>query len=82
MADKLLDEAGLDKRGGDDIRLLPDGKPAIFVIEHTSEKSDEVDAMTLVVDQWKKVGIEALLKPQTAENFRLRASSGEAIMTA
>ena len=82
MADKLLDEAGLDKRDGDGIRLLPDGKPAIVVIEHTSDKSDEVDAMTLVVDHWKKVGIKALLKPQTAENFRLRASSGEAIMTA
>ena len=82
MADKLLDEAGLDKRGGDGIRLLPDGNPAIVVIEHTSEKSDEVDAMTLVADQWKKVGIKAVLKPQTAENFRLRTSSGEAIMTA
>ncbi|HTE79768.1 MAG TPA: ABC transporter substrate-binding protein [Reyranella sp.] len=81
-ADKLLDEAGLDRRGGDGIRLLPDGKPAIIVIEHTSEKSDEVDSMTLVVDQWKKVGIKAVLKPQTAENFRLRTSSGEAIMTA
>ena len=82
MAEKLLDEVGLDKKGADGIRLLPNGQPAIFVIEHTSEKADEVDAMTLVVDHWKKVGIKALLKPQTAENFRLRTFSGEAIMTA
>lgn len=81
-AEKLLDEVGLNKKGGDGIRLLPNGEPAVLVIEHTSEKSDEVDNMTLVVDQWKKVGIKALLRPQTAENFRLRTFSGEAIMTA
>jgi peptide/nickel transport system substrate-binding protein len=81
-ANKLLDEVGLDKKGGDGIRLLPNGQPTVFVIEHTSEKADEVDTMTLVVDQWKKVGIKALLKPQTTENFRLRTTSGEAVMTA
>jgi peptide/nickel transport system substrate-binding protein len=81
-ANQLLDEAGLDKKGSDGIRLLPNGQPAVFVVEHTSEKADEVDAMTLVVDQWKKVGLKAVLKPQTAENFRLRTFSGEAIMTA
>jgi peptide/nickel transport system substrate-binding protein len=81
-ANKLLDEVGLDKKGGDGIRLLPNGQPTVFVIEHTSEKADEIDTMTLVVDQWKKVGIKALLKPQTAENFRLRTTSGEAVMTA
>ncbi len=81
-ANKLLDEVGLDKKGGDGIRLLPNGQPTVFVIEHTSEKADEVDTMTLVIDQWKKVGIKALLRPQTTENFRLRTTSGEAVMTA
>ena len=38
--------------------------------------------MTLVIDQWKKVGIKTLLKRQTTENFRLRPTSGEAVMTA
>ena len=45
-ANKLLDEVGLDKKGGDGIRLLPNGQPAIIVVEHTSEKADEVDNMT------------------------------------
>src|SRR4051812_21273031 len=81
-ANKLLDEVGLDKKGSDGIRLLPNGQPALIVVEHTSEKADEVDNMTLVRDHWKKVGIRIELKPQTAENFRLRTFSGEAIMTA
>lgn len=82
MANKLLDEIGLNKKGGDGIRLLPNGQPAMFVIEHSSEKADEVDTMTLVLDQWKKIGLKALLKPQTTDNFRLRTTSGEAVMTA
>ena len=49
-ANKLLDEVGLDKKGGDGNRLLPNGQPTVFVIEHTSEKADEVDTMTLVID--------------------------------
>ncbi len=81
-ANKLLDEIGLTKKGSDGIRLLPNGQPAMFVVEHSSEKADEVDNMTLVIDQWKKIGIKALLKPQTTDNFRLRTTSGEAIMTA
>ncbi|HSI01051.1 MAG TPA: ABC transporter substrate-binding protein [Reyranella sp.] len=80
-ANKLLDEAGLDKKGSDGVRLLSNGQPAVIIIEHTSENSAEIDAMTLVVDQWKKVGIKALLRPQTTDNFRLRTSSGEAMMT-
>ena len=40
------------------------------------------DALHLIGEMWKKVGIKMLTKPQTRENFRLRAFSGEAIMTA
>src|SRR3954465_9692403 len=44
-ANKLLGEVGLDKKGSDGIRLLPNGQPALIVVEHTSEKADEVDNM-------------------------------------
>ena len=47
-ANKLLDEVGLNKKGGDGIRLLPNGRPAMIVVEHSSEKADEVDNMLLV----------------------------------
>jgi peptide/nickel transport system substrate-binding protein len=82
LADKLLDEAGLGKRGADGIRLLPDGRSAIIVIEHSSEETENTDALMLIAECWKKVGIKMLAKPQTLENFRMRAFSGEAIMTA
>jgi peptide/nickel transport system substrate-binding protein len=82
LANKLLDEVGLSKRGPDGIRLLPDGRPATIVVEHASEETEDADALQLISEFWKKVGIKMLTKPQTRENFRLRAFSGEAIMTA
>jgi peptide/nickel transport system substrate-binding protein len=82
LANKLLDEAGLNKRGPDGIRLLPDGRSATIVVEHSSEETENTDALMLIAECWKKVGIKMLAKPQTLENFRLRAFSGEAIMTA
>ena len=82
LANKLLDEVGLNKRGADGIRLLPDGRPAVIVVEHSSEETEDADAMQLIGENWKKVGIKMVVKPQTRENFRLRNTSGEAIMTA
>ena len=37
-ANKLLDEVGLDKKGRDGIRLLPNGQPALIVVEHTARR--------------------------------------------
>ena len=47
-----------------------------------SEETEDADALQLIAEYWKKIGIKMLIKPQTRENFRLRAFSGEAIMTA
>lgn len=82
LANKLLDEAGLSNRGVDGIRLLPDGRPAMIVVEHQSEETEGTDALMLIGETWKKVGIKMLIEPQTLESFRMRAFSGDAIMTA
>jgi peptide/nickel transport system substrate-binding protein len=82
LANKLLDEIGLTKKDGQGIRLLPDGRPATIVVEHASEETEDSDALALIADNWKKIGIKMLTKPQTRDNFRLRTFSGEALMTA
>ena len=82
LANKLLDEIGLTKKDSQGIRLLPDGRPAVIVVEHASEETEDADALALIADNWKKIGIKMLTKPQTRENFRLRTFSGEAVMTA
>jgi peptide/nickel transport system substrate-binding protein len=82
QANALLDQMGLGKRNENGIRLLPDGRPAIIIAEHASEETEDSDALSLIADQWKQIGIKLLFKPQTRENFRLRTFSGEALMTA
>lgn len=82
LANKLLDEIGLTKKDSQGIRLLPDGRPATIVVEHASEETEDSDALALIADNWKKIGIKMLTKPQTRDNFRLRTFSGEAVMTA
>ncbi len=82
QANNLLDEVGLTKRNELGVRLLPDGRPATIVVEHTGEATEDTDTLSLISDHWKKIGIKLLTKPQTVNNFRLRAFSGEAMMTA
>jgi len=82
LANKLLDEAGLGRRNDRGIRLLPDGRSATIVVEHTGAQTEDSDSLSLIADQWKKIGIDMLAKPQSLDNFRLRAFSGDAIMTA
>jgi peptide/nickel transport system substrate-binding protein len=82
LANKLLDEVGLTKKDSQGFRLLPDGRPATIVVEHASEETEDNDVLALIADNWKKIGIKMLTKPQTRDNFRLRTFSGEAVMTA
>ena len=69
LANKLLDEIGLTKRDPQGIRLLPDGRPATIVVEHASEETEDADALQLIAEYWKKIGIKMLTKPQTAREF-------------
>ena len=81
-ANVLLDEIGLTKRDSNAIRLLPDGRSVTIVVESQSELNEEADVLKLIADSWKKIGIKMLVKLQTFENFWLRTTSGEAMMTA
>ncbi|SLN20058.1 ABC transporter substrate-binding protein [Oceanibacterium hippocampi] len=75
-ASALLDELGLDKRGGDGIRLLPDGRPLNLIVESAGEGSEESDLLELVGTTWAEVGIKLFIKPQQRANFRNRVFSG------
>jgi peptide/nickel transport system substrate-binding protein len=82
QANALLDEAGLKKRNDSGIRLLESGDSATIVVEYTSDLTEDADALELIKDQWKKIGIKLLYKKADLNAFRLRTFSGEAVMTA
>jgi len=74
-------EGGLNKRNGRGVRLLPDGRPMIIVLETAGESTEETDVLRLVADSWKKIGVEMVTRPQTREILRGRIYSGETMMT-
>jgi peptide/nickel transport system substrate-binding protein len=66
-ANKLLDEAGY-KRGGDGIRVTPDGV-RMKVVFQTSINSLRQKEQAIVKDGWQKIGIETELKSVDAGIF-------------
>lgn len=81
MANRLLDEIGLTARDKEGIRLLPDGRPMIIVVETAGESTEETDVLELIGDTWRGVGVKLFPKPSQREVLRNRVFSGEAIMT-
>ena len=66
-ANKLLDEAGY-KRGGDGIRMTPDGV-RMKVVFQTSINSLRQKEQAIAKDGWQKIGIETELKSVDAGVF-------------
>jgi peptide/nickel transport system substrate-binding protein len=81
QANTLLDEMGLTKRGDDNIRLLPDGRPMVIIIDTAGESTEETDVLQLIRDSWKKIGVDLFTKPSELEVFRNRIFAGDSIMS-
>ncbi|HMF67477.1 MAG TPA: ABC transporter substrate-binding protein [Phyllobacterium sp.] len=81
QANALLDEAGLQNRDEDGIRLLPDGRPAEITIETPGESSVDTDVLELVTDHWRKIGIALFIRTSQRDIFRSRAMGGRIMMS-
>jgi peptide/nickel transport system substrate-binding protein len=80
-ANRLLDVMGLSKRGSDDARLLPDGRPMEIIAEYSGELPEESDVLELIRDSWRHIGVRLFAKPAQLTLFRRRVFSGEALMS-
>ena len=80
-ANRLLDLIGLTKRGSDDVRLLPDGRPMEIIVEYSGELPEEPDVLELIRNSWRHIGIRLFAKPAQLTLFRRRVFSGEALMS-
>jgi len=81
QANALLDEMGLTKRSDDGLRLLPDGRKMVIVVDTAGESTEEADVLQLIRDSWKKIGVDLFTKPSELEVFRNRIFAGESIMS-
>ncbi|MHB2167001.1 ABC transporter substrate-binding protein [Alsobacter sp. R-9] len=78
----LLDEIGLTEKDTLGIRKLPDGRTMEIIVELDGESSDIVDALQLVTEMWRDVGIKLFVKPQDRTILRQRSFSGLTVMVA
>ncbi|MEP1931207.1 MAG: ABC transporter substrate-binding protein [Roseibium sp.] len=81
QANALLDEIGLIKRNAKGIRLMPDGRPLEIIVETRGESQTEADALELVAENWKELGIKLFAKPSQRDNLRERAITGDLVMS-
>ncbi|MBE1283838.1 MAG: ABC transporter substrate-binding protein [Rhodobacteraceae bacterium] len=79
MANKLLDEAGLTERDSYGIRKLPDGRIMEFVIETAGERQEVENALQIITDDWKDVGVKLIMRPLDRDILRNRVFSGGAM---
>ncbi|MCU9837755.1 ABC transporter substrate-binding protein [Ruegeria sp. WL0004] len=76
QANALLDEMGLDKRDGNGTRLLPDGRPMELVIETAGERQEVENALQIVTDTWREIGVKLIMRPLDRDILRNRVFAG------
>ncbi|KQT41983.1 peptide ABC transporter substrate-binding protein [Aureimonas sp. Leaf454] len=81
LANRLLDGLGLTETDGDGIRLLPDGRPMMLVIETAGEDTEQVDVLELIGEDLRNVGIKILVKPSERDTLSRRLAAGSTMMS-
>ncbi|WP_299367924.1 ABC transporter substrate-binding protein [uncultured Tateyamaria sp.] len=75
-ANLMLDEMGLTTRNKAGYRLLPDGRPMEFVIETAGERQEVENALAIITDTWRDLGIKLIMRPLDRDILRNRVFSG------
>ncbi|HEY8456810.1 MAG TPA: ABC transporter substrate-binding protein, partial [Actinopolymorphaceae bacterium] len=80
LANEYLDRAGYTERNSEGIRLRPDGEPINIVVLVNSAMPDHVDALELIKQDWRKVGVELTISRLAEELYweRVEANRAEA----
>ncbi|MFK7753722.1 MAG: ABC transporter substrate-binding protein [Sedimentitalea sp.] len=76
QANALLDAAGLDKRMANGIRMLPDGRPMEVVVETAGERQEVENALQIVTDTWREIGVKLVMRPLDRDILRNRVFAG------
>lgn len=76
QANALLDEAGLDQKDKYGIRMLADGRPMELVIETAGERQEVENALQIVTDNWREIGVKLVMRPLDRDILRNRVFAG------
>lgn len=82
LANQLLDEAGLTEKDGYGIRYLPDGRRMELVVETAGEREEVENALQIITDDWRDVGVKLVMRPLDRDILRNRVFSGTTLSSA
>jgi peptide/nickel transport system substrate-binding protein len=80
-ANRLLDEIGLTQRGGDGIRLMPDGRPLQVIVETAGEEPSQIAILQLMTETWREAGVRLFYKPEQRDVLRNRVFAGQTLIS-
>ena len=75
LANRLLDEMGLDKRDSDGFRIRPDGRRLSITIDYTESDTPKTPTLELVKEYWEAVGVQTQLNYMTNTLVAERATA-------
>ncbi len=78
-ANKILDDLGYTERRADGIRVLPDGRPMRILIETAGERQEVENALQIITDTWRDIGIEMVMRPLDRDILRQHVYSGQSM---
>lgn len=78
-AEMLLDEIGLPM-GSDGFRTFPDGSPLELVMESSTTAGAGLDALEIIVENWKDVGLNTALETMQRDIYWPRAGANEVMI--
>jgi peptide/nickel transport system substrate-binding protein len=76
LANRLLDEVGLDQRDADGVRLRPDGRRMSFQLEFLPHEGPKSEVTQLVVEHWRDVGLNVSAQPRDRTYLLTRLETG------
>ncbi|MGV8988008.1 MAG: ABC transporter substrate-binding protein [Cypionkella sp.] len=79
QANALLDQMGLTERSSDGFRKLPDGRPLRLIVETSGERDEVESALQIIVDTWRDIGVQLIMRPLDRDTLYNRVYSGEAM---
>lgn len=77
QANALLDQMGLTGRSGDGYRMLPDGRSLRLIVETSGERDEVESALQIIVDTWRDIGVQLIVRPLDRDTLYNRVDAGE-----
>ena len=79
LANQLLDDIGLERRRAKGLRVLENGRPLRILVETAGERQEVESALQIIMDTWREIGVELIVRPLDRDILRQHVYSGQSM---